>query len=535
MPNYLKQDEKYKKTAIRETLEITLTYFVFAYAYLWVSDWLIKEFISNPELSGIIQTIKGFISLGLIGIVYHFIVYRRIHRFLSNNDELKKLIKEFESQNKLLTELEEKHFQIAYFDSLTGLINKNRLKVRIDRLVEKKVRFAMLYIDIDDFGAINELKGHVWGDQALVLIARELEKIAKDHMVARMSEDSFVLVFLNYESTEHVNELAQKSINAIKNLMAEQSEAYFYSASAGVALYPEHGSDYDEVLRYSNLALSAAKKNGKDQYVFYNKFMHEAKQREYELTNQIIPSLENNEFYIEYQPILSFKTNEINKIEALMRWMHPTMGYIPPNEFIALSEISGSIMQLTHFLYDTVFNQLSIWKKLGKKIRTDINISPKVLMHPNFIEDLLFYVDKHKIDSDQVIVEITESMALDNITDTVLVIKELKQKGFLVALDDFGSGYSSLTYFKHLPVDIVKMDKDFIATIDKSENERYFLKFVLDLSHSMKKEVVLEGVERIEQIEILKQYNIDYVQGFYYYRPSSVEYLNKLFGLTNEA
>lgn len=531
MPNNAQQDDKKVKTAFRESLEITLTYFIFAYGYLWISDWLIATYVTDPQMSATLQTIKGFTSLGILGLVYHFIVYQRIKLFVSNNEQLKTVLDESKNQNMQLTLLEEKHFNLAYFDALTGLINKNRLEIKVTRLIENKTPFALLYLDIDDFGAINELKGHKWGDEALLLIAKALEAQSKAYLVARMSEDSFVLVFKDMVELEAINFLANQSINTVKHLMSKQSEAYFYSASAGVALYPQHGKVYSDVLRYSNLALSAAKKNGKDQVVIYNTFMHEAKEREYEITHAIKPSLDNNEFYMVYQPILDFKTGKIDKLEALMRWKHPIMGQIPPNNFIYLSEISGSILELTHFIYDTVFSQIKIWNDLGKFLTVDINISPKVLMHPNFIEDIESYIHKHGIHHNQVILEITESMVLENIDQTILVLKSLKAKGFMVALDDFGSGYSSLTYFKHLPVDIIKMDKDFIATIDKSITERYFLKFVLDLSHSMSKKTVLEGVETIEQIKILEQYDVDYVQGFYYHLPLEVENLNKILKL----
>ena len=529
MQNYHKQDEKQVKAAFKESLSITLLYFIFAYGYLWLSDWLIVTYIDDTSLYNMIQGIKGFVSLGVIGIVYHFIIYRRIKQLLKSNERLKKVIFEAEYQNEQLARLEEQHFNLAYFDSLTGLINKNRLEIKANRLVENKVPFALLYLDIDDFGAINELKGHKWGDEALLLIARELEKIGEQHLVARMSEDSFVIIFHQVSTLDEIKQLTEESIKRVKNLMAKQSEAYFYSASAGVALYPSHGKVYADVLRYANLALSAAKKNGKDQVVFYNTFMHQAKEREYEITNAIKSSLRNNEFYMVYQPILDFKTNNIDKLEALMRWSHPTLGHIPPNDFIYLSEISGSILELTYFLYDAVFSQIAIWAKHGKFVTVDINISPKVLMHPTFIEDIERYVEKHNIDRKQIVIEITESMALENIDQTIIVLKRLKEKGFLFALDDFGSGYSSLTYFKHLPVDIIKMDKDFIATIDQSMTERNFLKFVLDLSHAMDKKTVLEGVETIEQVKILKGYDVDYVQGFYYYKPMQAAAINELF------
>ena len=224
-----------------------------------------------------------------------------------------------------------------------------------------------------------------------------------------MSEDSFVLVFYQFDSLDEIRSLANRSINKVKNLMSKQSDAYFYSASAGVALYPDHGTEYSDVLRYANLALSVAKKNGKDQVVIYNTFIHEAKNKEYEITHAIKQSLINNDFYMVYQPILNFKTNKIEKLEALMRWEHPTLGMIPPNDFIYLSEISGTILDLTHFLYDAVFAQIRKWNDEGKYLTVDINVSPKVLMHPSFIDDIEAYILKHGIDHKQVIIEITES------------------------------------------------------------------------------------------------------------------------------
>ncbi len=528
MGNLRNHENQNVKSAYQETFEITFWYFVIAYGYLIISDWLLATWVTDPALLITFQAIKGISSLGLIGVVYYFIVLRKVKRFIDSNIKLYNVLQQLNQKNEALIELENKHYKLAFYDALTGLSNKNRLEQKVNRLIEQKTPFTLLSIDIDDFGVINELKGHVWGDHALLLIAKELDRIANGNLVARMSEDGFIILIKDIQAYDKILEFSNKLIDSIKELIKQQSEAYFYTASAGIASYPEHGSTYTDILRCSDVALGLAKKNGKDQIVFYNSFMHQLKEKEVTRTNAIKPSLLNNEFYIVYQPILEFNSLKINKVEALIRWQHPTLGFIPPNDFIYLSEISGSIVELTVFVCNAVFKQIEAWNQAGIDMRVDINISPKVLMHPEFLEDLNQLADQYHIKRNQVIIEVTESVILEKIDQALLVIKQLKEAGYLIALDDFGTGYSSLTYFKHLPVDIIKMDRGFIQNIDKYESEQHFLKFVLDLSHSLGKQVVLEGVETDSQVEVLKQFEVDFVQGFLYHKPLKVEELNEL-------
>ncbi|CDR30427.1 Cyclic di-GMP phosphodiesterase Gmr [Acholeplasma oculi] len=525
-----KRESKIKKLnrASVESFKITALYFLTAYGYLFLSDWIVMILVDDPILLNLIQSIKGLISLGLIGIVYYFIILNRLQQFIGVNHQMNQVLEQLKQKNQVLIELEEKHFKLAYYDTLTGLMNKQRLELKVNRMIEQKEPFAFVYMDIDNFGAINELKGHVWGDHALILIAKELEKLSKGNVVSRLSEDSFVLLLSGMTDHDACKVYVEEVLSSIKELINLQAEVYFYTASAGISIFPEHGHTYTDILRYANLALSQAKKNGKDQIVFYNQYTHELKLREYDITNSIKTSLQQNDFYIVYQPIIDFKKNHIRKVEALIRWLHPKLGMIPPNDFIYLSEISGSILELTHFVYESVFKQMALWNQQGLKIQVDINVSPKVLMHQDFIKNLNYYIHKHQVDKGQVIIEVTESLILSSIDQAIMVLNQLRSEGYRIALDDFGSGYSSLTYLKHLPIDILKMDKAFIATIDKNELEKQFLKFVLDLAHAMHKEVVLEGVETISQETVLKPFNVDYVQGFLYYKPMKVEELTQI-------
>ncbi len=517
--DYHQQEKSRTKSAFRETLAIIMWYFLVSFVYILVSDWILNTLVSDPVENARIQSIKGFTSLASIGVIFYFVIFRRVKLYIATNSQLTTVLEELRQKNETLAKVESFHYQLAYFDPLTGLINKHKLEQRVRGLIEKKVPFALLYIDIDDFGVINELKGHVWGDRSLYEVGNQLMNIAVGRTVARMSEDGFVVILDEMEDPKDIMSFSTKIVDSIKTLLKKQSEAYFYSASGGIATFPEQGKTYQDVLRYANLALSQAKKNGKDQIVFYNTRMHQLKEKEVVITNAIRQSLENNHFYIMYQPILDFKEKRCNKLEALIRWRHPELGMITPSEFIYLSEISGTIIELTDFVCRRVFEQISIWKKQKKKFMVSINISAKALMHPEFTNKLNALSKEYDVDKTSIIIEITESVMLEKIDQSLLVLTALKEQGYLIALDDFGSGYSSLTYLRHLPVDIIKIDRNYIANIDKKKEEKFFLKFVLELSHALNKKVVLEGVETKAQEKVLQAFNVDYVQGFLYHKP----------------
>ncbi|MBN3491217.1 bifunctional diguanylate cyclase/phosphodiesterase [Acholeplasma equirhinis] len=493
--------------------------------YLVLSDWILQSLVSDPVFMSLVQTWNGVVTLTLIGLTFYVIIYKQIKSHMEKSMHLSHVFSELQTKNEKLTELESNHYKLAYYDSLTGLMNKNKLDQKVEKLIHQKVPFAVLYIDIDNFGVINELKGYEWGDNALFEIAQELKKKVNSKLVARMSEDGFVIVMEKVTDYQEVLSITKAILADIKVLLRKQSEAYFYSASGGVAMYPNHGDRFQDVLRYANLALSEAKRKGKDQIVFYNEAMQALKEREVFLTNQIHHSLDKDHFYVVYQPILKFATKELICTEALIRWNHPEIGNIPPNDFIYLAELSGSIIELTDLVCESVFKQLRTWLNQGLRTMVSINISAKVLMHPEFINKINHLSDIYQVEKSLIVIEVTESVLIDNIEYSLNVLNQLKNEGYIIALDDFGSGYSSLNYLKHLPAHVIKMDKSYIANIDQSEKEKHFLKFVVELTHSLDMRIVLEGVEKTKQEEILSEFQIDYVQGYLYSKPIKAEEL----------
>lgn len=520
MQNDYKQLGSYKtQSAHRETFAIMIWYFIASFIYLFISDWILNNYNSDPVLLSMIQRYTSGIILSLIGFSFYFIIYKQIKTHIESSMNLNHVFSELKDKNEKLTELESNHYQLAYYDSLTGLINKNKLEQKTQKLINQRIPFAIFYIDIDNFGVINQIKGYAWGDNALFEIAQELKKNSKGNLVARISDDGFVVVFENISDKNEIELRAQKILEDIKILLKKQSEAYFYTASGGISLYPSQSDQFQDLLRYATLALGEAKRRGKDRIMFYSEEMQILKEREVFITNQILHSIIKDHFYVVYQPIFDFKTKKLVCVEALLRWQHPELGNIPPNDFIYLAEISGSIVDLTDIVTEKVFSALDEWKQLGIETRASINISGKVLMYPNLVDKLNQLSDKYQIDKSLIVIEVTESVLLDNIEVSLCVLQRLKSEGYIIALDDFGSGYSSLNYLKHLPIDVLKIDKSYISNIHEHENERHFLKFVVDLAHVLNKKVVLEGVEKSSQEEILESFNIDYVQGFYYARP----------------
>src|SRR5690606_37154613 len=262
-------------------------------------------------LLSMIQSYTSGIILSLIGFSFYFILYKQIKTHIESSMNLNHVFSELKDKNEKLTELESNHYQLVYYDSLTGLINKNKLEQKTQKLINQRIPFAIFYIDIDNFGVINQLKGYAWGDNALFEIAQELKKHANGNLVARISEDGFVVVFENGNEIKYIESLSKIILEDIKVLLKKQTEAYFYTTSGGISIYPSQGDNFHDILRCASLALSEAKRRGKDQIVFYNVAMQVLKEKEVYLTNQILHSLNKYHFYVVFQPIFDFSTKEL--------------------------------------------------------------------------------------------------------------------------------------------------------------------------------------------------------------------------------
>lgn len=452
---------------------------------------------------------------------------------IAQHDENGKIIRIAGSHTDITptVEMEKRLHNLAYYDNLTELANKEKIKNEFNNLIKEKFEdgnMAFLYIDIDDLSYINNTLGYSAGDELIKKVALFLvEKYGEKHYIARMNADEFLVMYVNYENLEVLEAELQELFLEIKNEKFLGGNEINVSISMGISIYNLHSKDFYDLLRYSDTALYCSKKGGKDQYKIYEPEMGEYVYTTIDLINQIRIGLQKQEFQMHYQPIVNAKTGLLVGMEALVRWIHPRRGFVPPTEFISIAEGSGQIMALERWIIEDVFSQISRWIEIGEMpIFISINLSAKGLIEKDLIPYLKDLIKRYNSKPDKIEFEVTETALLNNLEHSLSVLYQLKELGFKVSLDDFGTGYSSLNYLKSLPIDKVKLDRSFVENIDKNNKDQLLVKSIIELSHGMELEVVGEGVETISQNELLGTFGCDYIQGYYHGRPQSVNNIN---------
>lgn len=452
---------------------------------------------------------------------------------IAQHDENGKIIRIAGSHTDITptVEMEKRLHNLAYYDNLTELANKEKIKNEFNNLIKEKFEdgnMAFLYIDIDDLSYINNTLGYSAGDELIKKVALFLvEKYGEKHYIARMNADEFLVMYVNYENLEVLEAELQELFSEIKNEKFLGGNEINVSISMGISIYNVHSKDFYDLLRYSDTALYCSKKGGKDQYKIYEPEMGEYVYTTIDLINQIRIGLQKQEFQMHYQPIVNAKTGLLVGMEALVRWIHPRRGFVPPTEFISIAEGSGQIMALERWIIEDVFSQISRWIEIGEMpIFISINLSAKGLIEKDLIPYLKDLIKRYNSKPDKIEFEVTETALLNNLEHSLSVLYQLKELGFKVSLDDFGTGYSSLNYLKSLPIDKVKLDRSFVENIDKNNKDQLLVKSIIELSHGMELEVVGEGVETLSQNELLGTFGCDYIQGYYHGRPQSVNNIN---------
>ena len=534
-----KEPFKYTATSLEKHLnptyaavKIIMIYLIMGFSWILFSDWVIDVIFVDPEVNQIAETVKGIFYVAFTAIIFYYIIHRQMDMYILTILDLKKAYVELDEGHKKSLQLEDRLYDLAYYDPLTGLPNRIMLEQTINRYIAEKKENAIIgivYFDIDEFRNINEVKGHSVGDELIKAIAHDLgTHIEKPNMLARMSGDEFVLAIFDITQLESFLPSIENYLNYIRKSYILQQDDFFITFSGGVALYPDHGSDYITLMRHADAAMSIAKSKGKDQIVIFDDEMVTVIKQQTELLNQLRQAIQNNEFQLYYQPIIELETGKTIATEALIRWVHPTKGFIPPLEFISLSEKNGFIKDITEWVFKEAADQFLAWGK-KRNFKISINLSASMLMNDKFIGSLIRWIEDHHIDCKKFNIEITETAIIGDIQKSIHVLNALRRLGFTIALDDFGTGYSSLTYLQRLPIDTIKIDRSFISNIKEDTEEFYVLKYMIDLAHHLKLNVVAEGIETKEQADMIKKYNVDYAQGYYFCKPMPqtrvIEYL----------
>jgi diguanylate cyclase (GGDEF)-like protein/PAS domain S-box-containing protein len=432
-------------------------------------------------------------------------------------------------------ESEEKLLKLVYYDNLTGLQNKALFEEKLDNvLIEANntgKQGSILFIDLDDFKKVNDSLGHDYGDQLVKLTAQMLMLTVGQHdEVFRFGGDEFIILHPQSEDAISDAELAKKILDIFVNPFEIGEKQIYVSAGIGISSYPNDGIEVSTILKNADAAMYEAKRTGKNAYYFYNKKAISEIIRKNELEKRMRIGIENNEFYLFYQPQLDLKTGEITSLEALIRWGCPEYGIVMPAEFISIAEESGFIIQIGEWVLKNVCRQSNEWKDKGYNIdHIGVNISPIQLKFHGFIDMVKATLLDSLVSTKNIEFEITENVLIKPFHQIIKILKELQYMGIKIALDDFGTGYSSLNYLRILPINSLKIDKTFIDNICTDSDVISIVDGIISLAHKMNLTVIAEGVETEEQFNILKEKQCDKIQGYFISRPLSTEEIEELF------
>ncbi|OJT81517.1 GGDEF-domain containing protein [Clostridioides difficile] len=421
--------------------------------------------------------------------------------------------------------------KIAYTDPLTGADSIDKFKINSNKLFAKNnpEEYALFYIDVDKFKYINDMFGYDMGNDTLIHISNTIaSELKEDEIFARVSADHFVLL-IKYKTDDDIKTRLNNIYNKVQILSNPKINYYKLILDCGIYKISKSDNDINTIMDRANTARKTIKGGHKNSFAFYDKEMHKKILKEKEIENSMVDALNNGEFIVYFQPKYSLSDYQIIGAEALVRWDNPQKGLIPPIEFIPVFERNGFIVNIDFYVFEEVCKKIREWMDEGQKVvPISVNLSRMHFVNSNFIEKFKLIVNKYKIPTRLIELELTETAVLDNIEGLLDTMNNLKEKGFVISMDDFGTGYSSLNLLKELPVDILKLDRAFFTEKDESNNEKIVISNVIKMAKELKMKVISEGVETISQVKFLKQIGCDMVQGYLFSKPMPVKEFEKI-------
>ncbi|WP_051355700.1 putative bifunctional diguanylate cyclase/phosphodiesterase [Acetobacterium malicum] len=439
---------------------------------------------------------------------------------------------QLKAQNELLvhynSEIEENQERLeflAYTDTLTGIPNRKMLLEQIELLIdlnrENSHRFALVFIDLDNFKKINDSMGHSAGDDLLIQVTTRLKNAMHEKdLLGRLGGDELAVLIRRQISDEGLLGYTQNLLNLLGNPLKLGDKSVIITASFGIAIWPLDAKNSGDLLKAADTAMYKAKELGKNSIQFYQKEMKTEVLYKMELENRMLEAYEKEEFFVEYQPIVNALDKKTVSFEALLRWKVPGRGLVSPAEFIPLAEEIGLIGELGEWVLRQACKKIiEIRNSLKMEIRIAVNVSAVQMKRPDFLEGIKSVIREEGVSPESLTFEITESVFIGNMEQAIEIIKELKDFGVMISLDDFGTGYSSLSYLMQLPIDVLKIDRSFINSIEKEEKNNRIVGSIIEMVHSLDIHVVAEGVEEILQFDFLKAKNCDSIQGYLLSRP----------------
>jgi diguanylate cyclase (GGDEF)-like protein/PAS domain S-box-containing protein len=415
---------------------------------------------------------------------------------------------------------------LANYDTLTGLPNRTLLSERLGHAVVRARRggrkVAVLFLDLDRFKHVNDSMGHAAGDRMLKAAGSRLRDNVRDgDTVARIGGDEFTVVLEDLVDAGEAERVAQKLISAFEQpLELEDGQDVVISPSIGVSLYPDHGQTPTDLIKFADTAMYQAKDRGRKTYMVYTESMDAAARLRATMIGALRKALERNEFSLVFQPKLSLLDERITGVEALLRWHSEELGEISPATFIPIAEETGMIVEIGDWVLVQACSQLAAWYRAGlRDISMSVNVSVLQLLRGELTQRLCDVLAESDMSPSQLELELTESMVMANAEQSITTLRQLKAVGVTLSIDDFGTGYSSLSYLKRLPIDTLKIDKEFVGDITTDPDDEAITATVINMAHSLGLNVVAEGVETAEQVEYLREQGCDEIQGYLHSRP----------------
>ncbi|MEM0514820.1 EAL domain-containing protein [Pseudoalteromonas sp. YIC-827] len=435
---------------------------------------------------------------------------------------------------------------LAYYDQLTGLLNRTRLEAELEKAIKSNQKTnsysALLFLDLDRFKLLNDSFGHHIGDQLLKVVGERLKHINQGQgIISRFGGDEFAIVLpqLNnvpgeaLRTAEHYAERVLKEISKSTSLASDVQDIdidYSITGSIGGVVFTADDLCTMKLLQLADMALYRTKASGGQKAMIFDTNMQDELRQRSELQKAIHDSIANRDFCIYLQPKFDMKATLIGA-EALLRWQHPTLGLLSPDVFMHMAEESNLIVPMGAIMLELACQQLEQWQHQAhsKHLHLAVNLSAKEIWRAHFVEDFIKVVQKYQIDHSKLVVEVTESVLIRDINDATDKLNKLRKFGVSIALDDFGTGYSSLSYLRSLPIDEIKIDRSFVQDMVTDKHAHLVVKSIIDLANNFNLTVVAEGVETPEHFNLLKNYRVDYYQGYYFSKPVSATELEHLF------
>jgi diguanylate cyclase (GGDEF)-like protein len=451
---------------------------------------------------------------------------RKLVHLLAN--QIKVALERGRLEESLLTliELEKQLKHQAYHDPLTGLANRVLFGERVEaalRTAGPDTTHAVLLVDLDDFKTVNDSLGHAAGDELLVIVASRIsEALRPGDLTARIGGDEFAVLLESTDGLEAAEEAAARILDSLRKPARLQTQELITRASIGIALAMESSLTLGEILRNADMALYHAKSLGKGRCAVYEPRMHREASERLELTAALSLAVENKDFVLWFQPIHDLETGAITGAETLVRWVHPLRGIVGPSQFIPIAEETGLIVPLGSWVLEQSIAQLARWRQdfpEHDRFSMSVNVSSRQLGHPAFIDQLRFLLAEYDVPAARLVLELTESVLIEDSETTLRVLAELKAVGVRLAIDDFGTGYSSLNYVHRFPIDLLKIDRSFVGALDEYSADSPLVGAIIQLSNSLGLGAVAEGIETRAQLAELRRLGCTYGQGFLFGGP----------------